>query len=151
MITLVDTVLPFVGVGCTVITACGVLWEFITEPILPKRKKVQSGERVTCDSDANSEVASYDELQQYTNVKLIRLEPDFLVPEEYRGKRLRRLVWIRAALVGALAALSLFGVLSISSWRWAIATSLLYLVVVVIALWFRKSRCRNTDDRNGAA
>lgn len=99
------------------------------------------------ENDDEDRLASYDELQKYTNVKLFVIERDFLVPKV----ALRRLMRIRAFLVGVVVCISLVAVRHISSWWWVAAASGLYLAVAVGTVWFRESRRRKADDRRGAA
>lgn len=123
-------------VGMVIAGGCA-LHDLCAEPISRKERG----------NDDEDRLASYDELQKYTEVKLFVIERDFLVPKA----ALRRLRRIRAILVGVVVCLSLVAVRHISSWWWVAAASALYLAVAVGTAWFRESRRRKADDRRGSA
>lgn len=119
-----------------VIAGCCALHDLCAEPISRKKRENDEGR-----------LPSYDELQKYTDVKLVALERDFLVPKA----ALRGLRRVRAIFVGVIVCLSLVAVRHVSSWWWVAAASALYLAVVVGTVWFRESRRRKADDRRGSA
>lgn len=119
-----------IAVGCMVILACCLLIDFFAESGDRKEGDAALGEGGD-GGHGRPDPAPYEELQKLTSVELVVLERDFLVPKAF----LRRQRRIRAALVGAVAGISLLAVLYASSWRWVMTASVLYLVVVGGTVW----------------